>query len=379
MKSINTFRGCLLGGAVGDALGYTVEFLTEKSIKEIFGSNGITEYRLQNDKAIISDDTQMTLFTATGILYGVTRFRTRGIWGGPIPYIYHSYLAWLYTQDEDKKPKGLINSWLVNIPEINRRRAPGNTCISALSRGEMGTIQKPLNDSKGCGGIMRVAPIGLYYEPRNEEKQTEVDLLGAEVAAITHGHDLGYIPAAALTHIINKIIYADYKLLEAIESSISSMKKLFKESQYLQDFLNLMYKAIELSQEENNDLEAIKQLGQGWVAEETLAIAIYCALKYENNFEKAIIASVNHGGDSDSTGAVTGNILGALLGVEAIPEKFLKDLELKEEIIEIADDLFNDCQISEYGPERDEVWENKYIYMSYPNKPDFEKLFGGDK
>lgn len=112
----------------------------------------------------------------------------------------------------------------------------------------------------------------------------------------------------------------------------------------------------------------IRELGQGWVAEETLAIAIYCALKYSNDFDKALIASVNHSGDSDSTGAVTGNILGAYLGLSGIPEKYLKNLELKNVILELADDLFNDCKITEYGSYHDEIWEQKYIYKSYRPK-----------
>lgn len=114
-----------------------------------------------------------------------------------------------------------------------------------------------------------------------------------------------------------------------------------------------------------DDLDAIREIGQGWVAEETLAIAVYCALKYSNDFEKAIIASVNHSGDSDSTGSVTGNILGAYLGLSAIPQKYLDKLELKDVITEIADDLYNDCQMSEYGSYHDEKWVKKYMDFSY--------------
>ena len=94
-----------------------------------------------------------------------------------------------------------------------------------------------------------------------------------------------------------------------------------------------------LSESETNDLEAIYQLGEGWVAEETLAIAVYCALKYKDDFEKAIIASVNHDGDSDSTGAVCGNILGAYLGYDAIPQKYKDNLELNDLILQLSDDL----------------------------------------
>ena len=145
--------------------------------------------------------------------------------------------------------------------------------------------------------------------------------------------------------------------------------QLFSDKMFLQDFLDLVDKAIELSQKSDiNDLDAIKRIGEGWVAEETLAIAIYCSLKYSDDFDKALIASVNHSGDSDSTGAVTGNILGAYLGLKAIPQKYLDNLELKDIIIELADDLYNDCKISEFSHYHDEIWEQKYIYSQYPSK-----------
>ena len=134
---------------------------------------------------------------------------------------------------------------------------------------------------------------------------------------------------------------------------------------YFIEFLDIMEKAIKLSREDLDDLDAIREIGQGWVAEETLAIAVYCALKYSDDFEKAIIASVNHSGDSDSTGSVTGNILGAYLGMSAIPQKYLDKLELKDVITEIADDLYNDCQMSEYGSYHDEKWIKKYMDFSY--------------
>ena len=81
---------------------------------------------------------------------------------------------------------------------------------------------------------------------------------------------------------------------------------------------------------------------------------------------EAMIAAVNHNGDSDSTGAVAGNILGARLGLSGIPEKYTKDLELKDVILEIADDLWQDCRMSEGDYEhRDPVWTQKYIEMTW--------------
>jgi ADP-ribosylglycohydrolase len=118
-------------------------------------------------------------------------------------------------------------------------------------------------------------------------------------------------------------------------------------------------------------LEAIHALGPGWCGDDALAVAIYCALKYDHDFDKAIIAAVNHGGDSDSTGAIAGNILGAYLGLSAIPEKYTKNLELLDVITEIADDLYYDCNINEYTrptDPRDIAWEEKYVHITYPGK-----------
>ena len=111
--------------------------------------------------------------------------------------------------------------------------------------------------------------------------------------------------------------------------------------------------------------ECIRELGEGWVAEETLAIAIFCALRYKHSFEQAICAAVNHGGDSDSTGAVAGNILGAYHGYSALPQKYIEKLELKDVILEIADDLCADCQIDEFSSVKDSAWERKYITHDY--------------
>lgn len=133
---------------------------------------------------------------------------------------------------------------------------------------------------------------------------------------------------------------------DAVASALKTTKLLFKDAKELHYYLELMNKALALAKEDIDDLDAIHAIGQGWVAEETLAIAVYCALKYSHDFDKAMITSVNHEGDSDSTGAVTGNILGARVGLSGIPSKYKENLELYDTIVEIADDLYYDCQIS---------------------------------
>ena len=368
MRDINRIKGCLVGGAVGDALGYAVEFSRLKSILREYGPDGITRYDLDRGLARISDDTQMALFTATALLFGETRGRMRGIGAGPVGYFDRAYLDWYLTQVKSYplKAGGGYSSWLVNCKELFSRRAPGGTCLSALQEGGHGTVENPINNSKGCGGVMRVAPIGVYFAGKKDWEVEEVDLAGAEAAAVTHGHELGYIPSAALVHIVYRLASAEKPdVYEAVLSSMEAMPKLFPNAVHMQKFLDLMQKAVDLSRQDVDDRKAIRALGEGWVAEETLAISVYCALRHADDFEKAIIASVNHDGDSDSTGAVTGNILGTALGYDAIPDYYLDKLELREIIEEIADDLYKDCRISEYSADRDPVWISKYVEIDY--------------
>lgn len=363
MKNLSKYKGCLIGGAAGDALGYAVEFKSIDQIQQIFGHEGIIQYEKTDGKALISDDTQMTLFTANGLLLGITRCRLRGIMGPMEGYIHYAYLDWLYTQT-GKSSADYQYTWLRNIKRLQVRRAPGNTCLCALDSSICGSIEKPINNSKGCGGVMRVAPIGLYFCEHDNEPL--IMMLGASAAAITHGHPLGFIPAATLVNIIYNCLNDTYPSLEEIIChAIDFTKTLFSKYPDTDVLIRLLKKAIELSKTKNDDLSSIEQLGEGWVAEETLAIAIYCSLKYQDSYEKSIVASVNHSGDSDSTGSVTGNIIGAWLGDGSIPQHFKDGLELIDVIEEIADDLYNDCQMSEYSDFRDTVWESKYVKATF--------------
>ena len=342
MKNKDKFRGCLIGGAAGDALGYAVEFVGEKYIFHKYGSKGITEYELTKGVAQISDDTQMTMFTADGLLFAKEHLTGGDGMEQYISGIAACYKDWLKTQERTwPVKKESCVSRLMDVRELFSPRAPGIACMTSIRKGAYGRVRTPINDSKGCGGVMRVAPVGLFFDGEGNFGRDEIDWLGAEAAAITHGHDLGYIPAAALVHIVQRGAHDDsVTLLETVEEAMEAMKRLFADAVHLNEFLKLTEKAIQLSQMEMDDLDAIHQLGEGWVAEETFAIAVYCALKYADDFDKALIASVNHKGDSDSTGAVTGNILGAYLGFDKIPEKYVEHLELLDTILELADELY---------------------------------------
>ena len=399
-EHLDQIRGSLIGGAIGDALGYAIEFEGEAQIFGNYGKNGITEYELTNGKALISDDTQMTLFTGNGILVGDTRMAMRGIGASPRAYVADAYQDWLKTQHSDIKTVNKYKrftkeggrSWLLDVPELYTRRSPGNTCLSALkTRADSDYVEDfiadPINHSKGCGGIMRIAPIALKYRAGENYYGdiAELDMEAAQIAAITHSHSLGYMPAAVAAHVINRCLTSSdsMTLKEMILEAKDTAAKLFAGDKHLPELTDIIDRAIRLSENDQSDLDNIHALGEGWVAEETLGIALYCALKYQHDFSKAIIVSVNHKGDSDSTGAVTGNILGALVGYEAIDVKWKKNLELQDVILEMADDLCHGCQMDEYSHYSDPAWIAKYMemhrYQSAPAKPSYTFFWKDDE
>jgi len=336
IKIRDRIRGCMIGGAAGDALGYAVEFMGEKSIFLHYGESGITEYELKNGTALISDDTQMALFTAGGLI----DWKEAGSDAPPAKYVQKAYLNWYATQT-----KPFVNGYdgrYMDDARLFSRRAPGGTCLRALAGGSRDIcdfISDIINDSKGCGGVMRTAPMALISTEKNYPGGLDaMDMDAAQLAAITHTHSLGYMPSAALNRIIVRILQgADIKTaaLEAVEAC----RRLFDGDGCLEQLTELIEQAVSLAEGAGSDLDNIHALGEGWVAEETLAIAVCCAVRYQDDFSKGLIASVNHCGDSDSTGAVAGNILGAYCGYDAIPDKWKQNLELNDLLLGAADML----------------------------------------
>lgn len=324
------FRGCLLGGAVGDALGAPVEFMTRAQILARYGEHGIQAFdAAYGRKGAITDDTQMTMFTAEGLLQAVSRHRS-GIVEEPELIVHRAYLRWLATQElrslayssgEER------SGWLITLPELRARRAPGNTCLSALASGRVGTPDERLNNSKGCGGVMRVAPCALV-------KEWDPFELGCKVAALTHGHPSGYLAAGALALIIRSVL-EDVDLPEAIERAVTRLEK----EPGHEECVTALEQAVSLWDRDDREGD-VEKLGAGWVAEEALAIGVYGALAGEESFATGIQLAANHSGDSDSTAAIAGNILGALYGDDEILAHGYRGVELREEIVSLANDLF---------------------------------------
>jgi len=331
LQDLDSFLGCLLGGAVGDALGAPVEFLSLHEIRREYGCDGVTEMEpAYGRRGAFTDDTQMTLFTAEGLIRATIRYNQRGICH-PASVVHRAYLRWLHTQgvswkrtspDVDFEPDG----WLITNEVLHHRRGPGRTCLAALRSGVMGTVERPTNNSKGCGGVMRMAPVGLVAADPFD--------LGSQCAAITHGHPSGYLAAGAMAVIVSRILGG-----HGIEDACRAALEELAEHDGHQETTRAVETAISLAETKPPSPEAVATLGEGWIAEEALAIALYCALT-ARDFRSGVLAAVNHGGDSDSTGAITGNILGCMLGVDAIPTGWLDQIEVRDVIERVARDLY---------------------------------------
>jgi ADP-ribosylglycohydrolase len=360
------FRGCLLGGAVGDALGAPVEFMDLEEILRIFGEPGIRDYAPAYGKlGAITDDTQMSLFTAEAVLTAHLAAALQSQEPDFFRAAAASYARWLMTQENSR----LISSgtqkasWLLQQKKLFSRRAPGTTCLSAL-QASRGKVTRAANESKGCGGVMRIAPVGMYFahslsrERNRDSVLSNLFATGSDLAAITHGHPSGFLSAGALAVIVS-LVLTGASLTDAIHAAREELRK----HPSHKETLAAIEKAETLAKSRPRERSALRELGKGFVAEEALAMGIYCALGAKN-FEDGIILAVNHSGDSDSTGTVTGNLLGAAAGVKGIPERWLVHLELRAIIEAIADDLaaFPDWQLRSHG----DAEERAFYATRYP-------------
>lgn len=328
------FRGCLLGGAVGDALGAPIEFMDRPGILHQFGPEGLGDYApAYGGLGRITDDTQMTLFTAEGLLSG---------WQQQLddlrPQVAQAYLRWLYSQGmQPAKPELRqslqANHGLLGHQALHSRRAPGNTCLSALLA-MTDLTAKARNDSKGCGGVMRVAPVGLFAW-RLQLSPAQCFDLAADCAALTHGHPTGFLTAGVLAVLIQQLL-SGFSLRDALSLCLP----LLIQQPHHQQTLAALQQAQTLADTDLAAEQAISQLGEGWIAEEALAIGLYCAL-IAKDFEHGMRLAINHRGDSDSTGSIYGNLLGARDGETLIPERWLQPLELHSVIIELAEQLYD--------------------------------------
>lgn len=346
MDSLERFTGCMLGGATGDALGYIIEFDDLKTIHKKYGPYGLrTVLKLESNgrKGVISDDTQMALFTADGLLWAAHDEVK------PQEGIYRSYMRWYYTQtDRIIKPEQTSwmqqqnheKDWGYNMMDdeaLFARRAPGRTCLTALASGHCYDTKHAANDSKGSASVMRAAPIGLFYAG-DPEKAFEV---GCQSGSMTHGHPIAWLASGTLSSLIS--VLAEGK---EIRDALSESMRILQGHDEGAGLLKTLVSAIDEAVTDHNPVRSMKKIGPGWNADEAVALAIYCVLKTKT-VKDAVIMACNQDGDSDTCGALCGNITGTMYGAKAIPKSWLSNLECKELLEKMAQCMHSQSSVEE--------------------------------
>lgn len=298
----------LLGLALGDALGYPVEFIKLPAIRQKYGSNGIQEPPFP---ALYSDDTQMTLALAEGLLDAGINAPLDGLMQG----IGKRFINWL------------------DSPENNR--APGTTCIKGVERFQSGISwhESGILESKGCGSAMRVAPLGFIYQ-HDEVRLKEIAMASSE---ITHRHPTAIAATVAAAYLIKLV-------LDGIPTT-DYMRCLYDFTTGLSDEMDLAILRVGHVLGWTNEDLALDHIGQGWTGEEAVALALYCVLRYPDDYVSCVRRAANTNGDSDSIACIAGGIMGARLGLDAIPVEWRSRCENATRISGLAQRLAAACNV----------------------------------
>ena len=307
-------EGSIIGGAIGDALGHPTEFLSLNEIRSKYGSEGVRDFVLVRNivgepvfpAGTYTDDTQMTIAIAKALLDTKAGYKVN-----LAAALNKRFVEWMESPDNN--------------------RAPGNACLRGcqkLKRGLPWYLAGEQN-SKGCGAVMRIASIGIVYHAKPEQ----LDDVAHFSAILTHRHPTAYAAAIVGARIVAAALQAQNP--ETFKQTIinSSLQDLPANGREVESALRKIPKVLHLPPD-----QAFKELGEGWIAEEALAGALYCVLS-TSNFEEAVLRAINTQGDSDSLGAIAGNIAGALYGVKAIPPKWVQNVENSKYLLALASDV----------------------------------------
>ena len=357
------YRGCLLGLAVGDAMGYTVDDRSWTEIQRDYGPNGLLGYDLVNGYADVTSYTQLAAFACNGLLLGQTQGQMRGRMAPYVRYIRLSHREWARSQRYYGSP-GRTFCWVYDVRELRTRRCMDTRMLDTLSRERLGSLEEPVNRFVTTGAMTVAIPVGLFFNPERTARQ-EITRLGAEAVALTHGNPLAFLTGAALARIISRIVWDGVEQLpELIGETLDALDDQFgREYPQTGELRALVAKALELAQDESvSQTQAMEQLGCRTMPE-ALAGAIYACLTCRGSFDAAMITAVNHSGCSGAVGAVAGAILGAVLGEEALPDFYLECLEPVAVLRELADDMLQGCPMDRSSCMYDDDWARKYIHV----------------
>ena len=357
----SAYRGALLGMAVGDAMGYSVDSRSWQEIKEDYGPNGLLGYDLVNGYADVTSYTQLAAFTCNGLLLGLTRGRMLGKMAPFVNYVRLSSQEWAASQRPWGRPERTY-CWLLQQPDMCRRHCVDTRMLDTLNREKWSTPEEPANNYTTPGGLTTAIGVGLFCDPK-EMEQSEIDRLGMEAVALTQGSPQAFLTGAILTHIMTNLLrHPDAPFKKVVGQAMRILRDQFGH-EYSQTFeiLNLLRHAVALAEAPNLNPQEVMEKLECDTAPRVLAGAVYACLACKGDFDRAMIIAVNHSGRSAAVGAIAGAMLGTRLGEGALPEFYLECLEPAETLRELADDLYHGCPMEQGSRLYDGDWDYKYL------------------
>lgn len=349
-----SYRGCLLGLAVGDAMGYTVDAKSWPEISQAYGPNGLMGYDLANGTAEVSSYTQIAAFLCNGLLLAAIRgnpeYTTR--------YMALSLREWVKSQ-QFRTSAEKTRCWTAQVPALRRRACMDTRMLDALSRETLGTPQNPILRSATPAALTSAVAVGMFYDP---EKMTLPQLmeLGADAVAFTHGDPEAFLSGAFLACALGLLLQDPSRPLRSIfEEAAALLHEQYAEAFPEADGIcaKISYALSLTTDPEITPLVAMTLLGCTTAGECTAGV-VYAAVVHAGNFDEAMITSVNHSGRSAAVGALTGAFLGARLGADALPEFYLECLEPVPWLADLSQDMAQGRQVIKIF---DDSWDQKYI------------------
>lgn len=348
----NRCKGCLLGLAVGDAMGYTIDEKSWDQIRESYGPNGLLGYDVANGCVEVSSYTQLAAYTVNGLLVALTRGHLEHYMG----FITQALRDWLRSQLYYRDPERPL-CWVSRLPLFRARHCKDSRMRDALRVRTLGTIHRPVNQNATPGGLTCAAAIGMSFNTDRMEPPF-IGVLAAQTMALTHGNPETILSAVVLAYATAGILQEPELPLEshfrqAVLAMQGQFRREFPQADTLAETLNAV---IDGACQQGFSQQAMENFRCD-TADQCLAGAMYACIACREDFDTGMILAVNHSGRSAAVGAMTGALLGAHLGFQALPEFYLEGLEAAPVLLELAEDL---CTGSPTMGLFDDAWDHKY-------------------
>ena len=352
-NSLDAYRGCLLGLAVGDAMGMPVDDMTWEKIQENYGPHGLLGYDLKSDYAQITSYTQVAAYICNALLLSVSR----GSGDKKLEFARLGLREWTRSQQFARDPEGSY-CWVAKLPAFRRRHCRDARMLDTLRLSAMGFPERGPNKYNTPGSLPAAIAVGMFYNPQRLTPP-QVGELAAQIVRITHGDACAFLSAAVLAYAITGILMErSMALADQFTAAIHAMERQFRgkysEARTVAAALTAAVEWAKAAEPMSEVMEAM----QCYSAMNCLAGAIYASLANQDDFDTAMITTVNHSGYSSAVAGITGAILGAKMGYAALPDFYLESLEPVKALCTLADDMVS------FTPTKglfDDDWDTKYV------------------